>query len=259
MGTPSPVLADSWRSIVAGIAAVVDLEVSARAFKALQRKRKIRRAEALLRLALIWGPGRQSLREAAALAADAGIAALSDKAVEGRLRKLGDWLAHLLAMLLADRLGRQEAAMAGELTLSLVDGSVICGPGSGEAWRLHACYDPALGRFSDLALTTARDAEHVGRTRIGTGRVVIMDRGYARVRWLQTVLAEGSDVIVRLGWRSLALHDGAGRRVDIMSWLIDGAAPSEHVVRVKGIDRDLRLVIQPLPPQTAERQRATGA
>lgn len=79
--------------------------VTARRFHALQRKRKIRTADALLRLALMWGPGRQSFRAAAALAGDAGIAALSDKAVEGRLRKMGDWLAHILAMLLAERLG----------------------------------------------------------------------------------------------------------------------------------------------------------
>src|ERR1700690_2368946 len=125
MPKPASLLSGTWTAIVAAIAGVVDLEATARQFKALQRKRKIQTAEALLRLALIWAPGRQSFREAAALAGDAGIADLSDKAVEGRLRKMGDWLAHIVAALLTERLGRPALAGGDELELSLVDGSVI--------------------------------------------------------------------------------------------------------------------------------------
>jgi hypothetical protein len=259
MVKPSSLLSGTWSSIVSSIAAIVDLEATSRQFKALQRKRKVRTAEALLRLSLIWGPGRKSLREAAALAADGGIADMSDKAVEGRLRRMGDWLEHILTALLAARLGRKGPLKTGEIALSLVDGSLICSPGSGDDWRLHARYDPGLGRFTDLVLTTSRKAECVSRTHIGPGRTMIMDRGYARVRSLQPVLAEGSDFITRFGWRSLALYDAAGQRVDVMALLTDGAAPSEHTVWVKGIDRSLRLVIQPLPPEIAERQRLRRA
>jgi hypothetical protein len=120
-------------------------------------------------------------------------------------------------------------------------------------------YDPALGRFTDLVLTTARQAETASRTRIGAGRVLVMDRGCARVRSLRAVLGEGSDFITRIGWRSLVLHDANGQRIDIMSLLTEGASPSEHPVWVKGIDRGLRLVIQSLPPDIAERQRTRRA
>jgi len=99
-------LSGTWTAVIATISDSVDLEATARQFKALQRRRNIQTAEALLRLALMWGAGRQSFRAAAASAGDAGIAELSDKAVEGRLRKMGDWLAHILATLLADRLGK---------------------------------------------------------------------------------------------------------------------------------------------------------
>jgi hypothetical protein len=259
MGQPSSLLCGTWASVVGKVAAVVDLEATARQYKALQRVRKIRTAEALLRLALMWGPGRQSLRTAAALAADGGIAELSDKAVEGRLRKLGDWLEHILAVLLADRLGQTQPAEAGALALSLVDGSVICSPGAGDDWRLHAHYDPAQGRFCDLVLTTSRQAECVSRTRIGRGRTLVTDRNYARVRGLRATLAEGSDFITRIGWRSLALYDAAGERIDVTALLRDDGAPHQHLVRVNGIDRDLRLVIQAMPPAIAERQRARRA
>ena len=105
MPNPASLLSGTWTAIVAAVARAVDLEATSRQFKALQRKRKIQTAEALLRLALMWGPGRQSFRAAAALAGDAGIAELSDKAVEGRLRKMGDWLAHIVTTLLAERIG----------------------------------------------------------------------------------------------------------------------------------------------------------
>jgi len=143
--------------------------------------------------------------------------------------------------------------------LSLVDGSLICSPGSGDDWRLHARYDPGLGRFSDLVLTTSRQAECANRTRIGSGRTIITDRGYARVSSFQPVLAEGSDFITRTSWRSVALYDAGGKRIDMVALLTDGAAPSEHMVWVKGIERSLRLVIQPLPPEIAERQRVRRA
>lgn len=249
----------TWRALIARIAAVVDLEATARQFKALQRVRKIRTAEALLRLALIWGPGRQSLRAAAALAADGGIADLSDKAVEGRLRKLGGWLEHILAALLADRLDQNKPTGSGTLALSLVDGSVICCPGRGDDWRLHARYDPAQGRFCDLVLTTSRQAECVSRTRIGRGRTLVTDRNYARVRCFQATLAEDSDFITRIGWQSLALYDTAGKRIDLIALLRDDPAAQEHTVRVNGIDRDFRLLIQAMPPEIAERQRLRRA
>lgn len=246
----------TWRSVTSVIGRSVDLEATVRQFKALQRKRKIKTAEALLRLALMWGPGGQSLRMAAALAGEAGIAEISDKAVEGRLRTMGEWLAHILAVLLAERLGTPVQPGNADLALSLVDGSVICAPGKGQDWRLHARYDPGRGRFADLALTTTREAEATGRTRIGLGRLLIMDRGYARVRNFQAVLADKGDFITRLSWGSVKLYDTAGARIDVMAQLAKTKKTREMAVWVTGIPRPLRLVMQPLPAEAAERQRA---
>jgi hypothetical protein len=256
MRHPISLLSGNWTAIVAAIASVVDLEATAREFKALQRVRKIRTAEALLRLALMWGPGRQSFREAAALAGDAGIADLSDKAVEGRLRKMGEWLAHILVVLLADRLDRPGWARNGDLAISLVDGSVICAPGQGQDWRLHARYDPGRGRFADLVLTTTREAEAAGRTRICPGHTLIMDRGYARVRNFRAVLESGGNFITRISWGSVKLHDAEGARVDLTALLADTTQVREVPVWINGIPPASRLVIQPLPAEDAERQRA---
>jgi hypothetical protein len=256
MPPATSLLSGTWPALVAAVASAVDLEATARQFKALQRRRKIQTAEALLRLALMWGPGRQSFREAAALAGDAGIAELSDKAVEGRLRKMGDWLAHIVTTLLAERLGSPILASGDTLELSLVDGSVICAPGKAQDWRLHARYDPGRGRFADLVLTTTREAEAASRTRICPGRTLIMDRGYARVRNFRAVLGAGGDFITRISWNSVKLNDANGQRIDIVAVLTDTTETRELPVWINGITHPSRLVIQPLPPEQAERQRA---
>ncbi|MDR3536838.1 MAG: transposase [Acetobacteraceae bacterium] len=111
----------------------------------------------------------------------------------------------------------------------------------------------------DLKLTSAAVAERVEHTRIDAGRVVVMDRGYARVRDFQAVLEAGSDFITRVGWRALRLQDGAGQPVDVIKLLPEDDAPHDHDVWVKSIAQPLRLVIQRLPVEKAERARRKRA
>src|SRR5215210_3611384 len=63
-----------WPDLVAAVSAAIDLEATARTSEALVRRREIRSAEALLRLALAYGPGGLSLRTAAAWAGVSGLA-----------------------------------------------------------------------------------------------------------------------------------------------------------------------------------------
>jgi len=243
-----------WSSVIGYISARLDLEATAREFGALRRKRKIRSAEELLHLALMYGPGQQSLRSTAGLAVDAGLPDLSDKGVMGRLQHMGDWLAHVLAVLLTEKFGKG-AGPAEALDLAAVDGSLICSPGKGGNWRLHARFDPAAGRFTDLVLSDSRQAERSDRTRISPGETIIQDRGYARVRNFAAVLGAGGDFITRLGWRSLRLLDAKGQAIDLLGRLPQTAATAEWGVYIHGIARPLRLVIHRLPPEQAERQR----
>ncbi len=241
-----------WPSIVRRMNEVADLEVTARRFGALQRVRKIRHAADLLRLAMMYGPGLLSLRGTAAVAADGDVVSLSDKGVLGRLRKLGDWLEHLLQCLLEDTCG---VACEDTLRLSLVDGSVICAPGATETgWRLHARFDPARGRFGDLVLTPGDIAERVDRTRIEPGTIVLQDRGYARVRDFQAVLAAKADFITRTGWRAVPMTDPQGLPIDVPSLLRDDHVAAEHIVHAKGLKTPLRLIVQRLPEDKAETQ-----
>src|ERR687889_1464890 len=79
-----------WPDLVAAVSAAIDLEATARTSGALVRRREIRSAETLLRLALAYGPGGLSLRTAAAWAGISGLADLSDTAVMNRVRQGAD-------------------------------------------------------------------------------------------------------------------------------------------------------------------------
>ena len=238
----------TWGSVIERLGEVADLEATAREFKAFERRGKVADAVSLLRLILMYSVGHLSLRATAA-AACGTVATLSDKAVEGRLRKSGDWLEHLLQCLLHARAG----ASGQRGGLALVDGSVIKPPGNGGQWRVHARYDPARGGFADLRLTPAGTAEATALTRLDAGQTVITDRGYARVRNIDAVLAAGAHVLTRIGWRALALTDAAGRPFDLFASLPPGMEPVEHVVHLKALTQPLRLVIQRLPQDKTAR------
>jgi hypothetical protein len=236
-----------WSSVLARLSAVADLDATAREFGAFQRRGQVSNPEGVLRLALMYGPGGLSLRGTAA-AAEGLVGSLSDKAVEGRLRKAGAWLEHLLECLLRARL--EQLPSGG---LALVDGSVIKPPGKGPQWRLHARYDPGRGRFVDLKLSPITTSEKVAHTAPSAGQTVITDRGYARVRDIATVLAQRADFITRIGWRSLRLLTADGSTFDLISALSDGNEAAEHAVWLKGVDRPLRLVLQRLPEDKISR------
>src|SRR5919107_680829 len=198
-----------WPDLVAAVSAAIDLEATARTSEALVRRREIRSAEALLRLALAYGPGGLSLRTAAAWAGVSGLADLSDTAVMNRLRKAAGWLGEIAGALLR-RAAAASTTLDGPLPgrrLRIADGSMITGPGGKPKWRLHAAYDPVAGRFTDLGLTDERGAESFGRTTWQAGDVALGDRCYARPPALRQLLAAGADFIVRTGWTRLRLLD----------------------------------------------------
>jgi hypothetical protein len=229
-----------WPDLVAAVSAAIDLEATARACGALVRRRAIRSAEMLLRLALAYGPGGLSLRAAAAWAGASGLAELSDTAVMKRLRRAAPWL--------------------GE-----VAGALLRRPGGKPKWRLHATYDPVAGRLTDLGLTDERGAESFDRTAWRAGDVALGDRCYARPPALCRILAAGADFIVRTGWTRLRLLD-ADRAPLAWEALFGSLAVGEVAERAVSVDYSgkgrrsrgktafpARLIVLRLAPEAAAR------
>lgn len=251
-----------WPAVSSLIERVIDLEASARGSGVLQRKRQIRSASDLLRLALVYGPGGQSLRQTAAWAELQQVASLSDVGLMYRLRASADWLGQIAGALLAPREGTASPAALG-LRLRVVDGSVISPPGRGPRWRLHGVYDLAEERFSAFELTGARTAEALERTCVGPGELVMGDRVYARPGGLRHILEAGADYLVRAGSRSLRLAHADGRPLDLAAaldasdrdgfadldlFVIDGGDPGREPLPA-------RLVVLKKPPEPAAKAR----
>lgn len=247
---------EHWPSVVGHISSLIDLDASARTHKALLRRRGVRNAADLLHLALLYGPGGLSLRGVASFAAEAGIANVCDVSLLDRLRNSGDFLADVLDHLLAASLG--EAPTDGRLQLALVDGSTVSVRGSdGSDWRLHARYEPARGRFTDLVITEATTAEALACVEVRPGDVLVADRGYARVRNFAHVGANQADFITRIGWRSLQLYDASGQRFDLIAALSNtGPEVVEHAVRIGAgpAAMQARLAIARNPAEKTEQQ-----
>jgi hypothetical protein len=256
-----------WPDLVAAVSAAIDLEATARTCGALVRRREIRSAEMLLRLALAYGPGGLSLRAAAAWAGMSGLADLSDTAVMNRLRKAADWLGEIAGALLR-RAAAASATLDGPLPgrrLRIADGSMITGPGGTPKWRLHAAYDPVAGRFTDLGLTDERGAESFGRTAWQAGDVALGDRCYARPPALRQLLAAGADFVVRTGWTRLRLL-GADRAPLAWERIFGDLAVGEVAERAVSVDYSgkggksrgdavfpARLIVLRLAPEAAAR------
>lgn len=248
---------------MARLRAVIDLEASAHARGAFQRPRGVRSAEALLRLALGYGPGGLSLRQAAAWAETRELARLSRTALMNRLSRAADWLGTLAGALAANASSRQDPA-PGPRPLRLVDGSTIAAPGSrGTDWRLHVCFDPVAQCFSALEITDAHGAERLERAPVTPGEIRIGDRGFGnRPDGVRALSAGPGDYVVRVNWRGLRWLEPAGGRFDVQGFLARlGDQPGEAAVLV-GHARDTRfvpvparLIAVPLPAAPAEQAR----
>ena len=157
--TPTMLTVEGWSAVLGWLPAGLDLTASARAYGALRRRRGIKGAEDLLRLALIYGATPLSLRTTAAWADAAGVAALSDVALLYRLQGAEAWLGAMVGALLAPRLDPPPATAAAR-HVRLVDATMVAAPpgapGGGAAWRLHAGYDLGAGRFDHFTLTDHR-------------------------------------------------------------------------------------------------------
>lgn len=250
-----------WSKVTSYLSQIIDLDASAREHGALVRRRGVRSAADLLRLALLYGPGGMSLRSVASFACEAGIADVCDVSLLDRLRNCGDWLTDVLNQLLAHKRGVAGPHLPGRFCFAIVDGSTVSIPGSkGSDWRLHARYEPACGGFTDLRISAAATAEALDCVTVLPGDVVVQDRGYARGANFAHARAQGAGFITRIGWRSLKLSGEDGAPFDLIAALPEsGPAIVEYQVQIRQTGKKppipVRLILARKPPQAAEQQR----
>jgi hypothetical protein len=232
----------------------LDLEASARAEKALQRRRKVQSAVDLLRMVLSYALGDLSLRLTGAWATITDVAHVSDVAVLKRLRKCRSWLASLIGALLRRRVQLTQRAVR----LRLVDATVVSRPGSkGTDWRAHLSLNLEQSCLDGIEITDAHGGETFARYAAQPSDILVGDRIYAHARSLGSALAAHAQVVARIGWQNLPL-EADGERLDVIQWLksLSGAL-GEQAVRLDTPQGHfaLRLVACRLPQEAADRTR----
>ena len=229
-----------WPYLLSFLPPEHELERTARETGALRRKRQVRSASALLRLAFAYGFCGLTLRQTAAWAEVVDVASLSDVALLKRLRSASEWLGLLLGLKLAER-APPPLQNGRKLRLRLVDATTISKPGStGTDWRVHMRYDLAKLSINHVELTDHRGGETLTRFQFEAGDVVVGDQGYAHRRGIYAAVAAGADFLIRINWQNVPLEHQGGEPLDIIDVLrgLPEVDAGDFDVRVKRSAKD---------------------
>ena len=253
-GMDKNLIGNDWKYLCQFLPA--DLSNLAKTSGAVERWRNVKNGEELLRLILAYSMEDLSLRSTAAWSSQAALE-LKDTSVLHRLRKAPPLLERVLAHLLTQRL-KAEAAPGPQFRIN--DATVLTIPGSeGTDWRMHVVYDPAHCCLLRVEITDHRGGERLDRDRPQPGDIVCGDRGLARARGIHAVTEAGAYVLLRMHWQNIRLHNAQGQRLDmnpILKRADTGDAGTIIYIPLAGkVSVRARLVIRPLPPEAANRNR----
>jgi hypothetical protein len=240
-----------------------DLEASAKETGALQRKRGVPSAQALLRLAFAFAYAGLSLRAIATWARQTGVARLSDVALLQRLRRAAPWAGHLLAQQLLQQAALQRHRLPTDLTVRLIDATTASRPGSqGTDFRVHLRFDLGTLTITEVTVTAAQGGESFQQHALAAGEIAVGDRGYAHRPGIAAAHAAGARLIVRLNWQNGPLQRRDGTAFDLLGhlrslgageigeWEVQTAPAKDRTPAVPG-----RLVAVRKSPQAAEKSR----
>jgi hypothetical protein len=260
MKTP-PTLHDDWPLLLTLLPA--DLEASAKETGALQRKRGVPSAQALLRLAFAYAYAGLSLRATATWARKTGVAFLSDVALLQRLRRAATWAGRLLAQQLAQQAALPRERWPAGLQVRLIDATTASRPGSqGTDFRVHLRLDLGTLTITDVTVTDAQGGESLRQCPLAAGELVVGDRGYAHRAGIAAAATAGARVLVRLNWQNVPLQRPDGTAFDLLAhlrslaageigeWAVQTAPAKEEIPAVPG-----RLIAVRKSPQAAEKSR----
>jgi hypothetical protein len=252
---------DWERSVVEKLGGAEELTTSARATKAFVRARTITSAVDLLRILLAYCLSQTGLRSTVAWASAVGLADLSNVALLKRLRRSGDWLGLLVGQALARHVPQASQGRC----IRIIDGTSVPKAGKSakkksQLWRIHSAFDLPEERFGYFVLTDQQEGEKLDIIPVKKGEIRLADRAYMQPDRIAAVQAQGGDVVVRAGWKSVRWCDAEGKPFDLIE-AFDKAAENGRidrsilVERKRGAPLALRLIAIKKPPQAAEAAR----
>jgi IS4 transposase len=249
-----------WPYLMAFLGGPARVNALAEQCGAFTRARKIESPEVLLRLILMWAVGERSLMDTAAIAAEAGLADVSDVALVKRFAKAGDWLGALASDLLVDA----QPPLPEGVRVRVLDATSITRAGKrGTDRRLHLGLDLGSNRIDSIELTSVKGTESLERFSVRAGEILIGDRGYGSRAGMSYVARQGAFFAVRFAWPAVPLESPDGQPFSLLDALrsLPEADVGEFAVRFAGPDGkrvDARLVAirKSEPAATRARQKA---
>lgn len=196
----------------------------ARELGALRRRREIPDAETLLRILLIHLAEGASLRQTAVLAAESGIASVSDVAIKDRLKQSGEWFRWMNRALMQSWTTEPvEHVFGTQHRVRLVDATSITEPGpTGSSWHVNYAVELPSLLCDEFVITRSKGAEQGEsflRFAITPGDLLIGDRAYGMYPGIAHVVAHGAAVLVRFGWNLLPMFEVTGQPFDLFAHL----------------------------------------
>jgi hypothetical protein len=182
----------------------------------LKGQRKDKDPETLLHVLMLHLLCGYSLRETSAIAAEAGIASLSDVALLKRLRKSSDMFKRLCSEMFCKFENNEDFT---DYRIRLIDGTMIKEPGQfGTQWRIHYSFLLPEMTCDSFKLTTATGpgtGEGLEHFKVKPNDIILADRGYSRFNCFSHVKKNGGFSCVRWNSGALPLYNADGSAFNI--------------------------------------------
>jgi hypothetical protein len=194
-------------------------EEKAKELGALTRRRKVKSAEELPRLVLLYVTEGGSFAGTKALLEMSGEEAPTKWAISKRIGRGAEWLKWLCEniCLKAGLLARKPAWLEGREVYVLDASETVTGGARKKYYLLHYCVDLFTLAMREMALTGIKEGEKVSNfKRLGAGDIVIGDRIYGTIPGIEYARGRGSAFILRLRGRAFALYEESGEKTDLM-------------------------------------------
>lgn len=171
----------------------------------------------VLRLVLYMVATNSALLVATATFAAAGLLTLSSVSLHQWMRRLGPYLANLVAQIVGEEHAKFSPERWAGYVPIMVDASVVNNPGAkGTTARLHKALRLTDLRVVDVQVTDVTGGETFRRFHPVKGELWIGDRGYANPPGIASVVANDAAVLVRYNRGSLPLYDARGAPIDVL-------------------------------------------
>ena len=190
-------------------------------FGVIERKRKFKTANDLLRVLLIHLANGSSLKEAVVIANKGSIIDVSAVALLKKLKASSEWLKWLATEMLSIRGMRYDPpGWISEYTVKSVDASVITEPGStGTDWRLHYSLEMFTFSCDQFIISKQELGESLVNFEVANNDLIIGDRTYSRYKGFEYVLKHGGHFITRFMNRAFTLYDLNGNKIVLLDLL----------------------------------------